>query len=111
MVKKKPSEDGAIGSREDVAFRVIGADGQTHELSYSSPRPADDHYEMALLDTLPWFECGQPTRNRMLHEIDFYDEEEQIWGQQWGAEGIGKLREVLVSRPTQNETRPEYAEE
>lgn len=111
MVKKNPSEDEAMGNREDVPFRVIRADGQTHELSYSSMRRAADHDEMAVLDTLPWFERGQPTHNWMLHEIDFYDEEDQIWGQQWGAEGIGKLREVLVSRPTENETRPEYAEE
>src|SRR5256885_16465493 len=47
----------------------------------------------------------------MLHETDFYDEVEQIWGRRWGAEGIGTLREVLVSRPTENEVRPEYAEE
>ena len=42
----------------------------------------------------------------MLHETDFYDEVEQIWGRRWGAEGIGTLREVLVSRPTENEIRP-----
>jgi N-dimethylarginine dimethylaminohydrolase len=47
----------------------------------------------------------------MLHETDFYDEVEQIWGQRWGAEGIGTLREVLVSRPSENEIRPEYARE
>ena len=47
----------------------------------------------------------------MLHESDLYDEVEQVWGRRWGAEGIGTLREVLVSRPTENETRPEYAEE
>ena len=47
----------------------------------------------------------------MLHETDFYDEVEQIWGRRWGAEGIGTLREVLVSRPTENEIRPEYAQE
>jgi N-dimethylarginine dimethylaminohydrolase len=47
----------------------------------------------------------------MLHEIDFYEEVEHIWGSRWGAEGIGTLREVLVSRPTVNETRDEYARE
>ncbi len=47
----------------------------------------------------------------MLHETDFYDEVEQIWGKRWGAEGIGRLREVLVSRPTENETRAEYEKE
>jgi N-dimethylarginine dimethylaminohydrolase len=64
-----------------------------------------------VLEQLPWFESGKPLRNWLLHETDFYDEVEQIWGQRWGAEGIGTLREVVVSRPTENETRPEYAQE
>ncbi|MBV9916606.1 MAG: hypothetical protein JO153_08905 [Solirubrobacterales bacterium] len=103
--------DRQTGQREAVPFRVIDADGNTTELSYSSPRPAASHDELAVLEELPWFETGQPLHNWMLHETDFYDEVEQIWGQRWGAEGIGKLREVLVSRPTENETRPEYASE
>ncbi len=98
-------------TRESVPFRVRTADGDTVELTYSSPRPAATHDEHAVLETLPWFEPGKPLRNYMLHETDFYDEVEQIWGRRWGAEGIGTLREVLVSRPTENEIRPEYAEE
>ena len=97
--------------REAVPFRVRTADGETVELSYSSPRSAASHDEREVLETLPWFEPGKPLRNYMLHETDFYDEVEQIWGRPWGAEGIGTLREVLVSRPTENEIRPEYAEE
>ena len=100
-----------MSPREPVPFRVVTADGETIELSYSSPRPAAEHDERALLEETPWFEPGRPLRNYMLHETDFYDEVEQIWGARWGAEGIGKLREVLVSRPTENEIRPEYAEE
>ena len=100
-----------MSPREPVPFRVVTADGETIELSYSSPRPAAEHDERALLEETPWFEPGRPLRNYMLHETDFYDEVEQIWGTRWGAEGIGKLREVLVSRPTENEIRPEYAEE
>src|SRR4051794_19556147 len=99
----------ALSTRESVPFRVRTADGDTVELEYSSPRAAATHDERALLETLPWFEPGKPLRNYMLHETDFYDEVEQIWGKRWGAEGIGTLREVLVSRPTENETRPEYA--
>src|SRR3954453_4700304 len=98
-------------TRESVPFRIRTADGHTVELDYSSPRTAADHDERAVLETLPWFEPGKPLRNYMLHETDFYDEVEQIWGRRWGAEGIGTLREVLVSRPTENEIRPEYAEE
>src|SRR3954467_7041527 len=98
-------------TRESVPFRVRTADGVDVELEYSSPRTAASHDERAVLETLPWFESGKPLRNYMLHETDFYDEVEQIWGRRWGAEGIGTLREVLVSRPTENEVRPEYAEE
>jgi N-dimethylarginine dimethylaminohydrolase len=97
--------------RDSVPFRVRTADGETVDLTYSSPRDAATHDEKAVLSELPWYEPGKPLRNYMLHETDFYDEVGQIWGQRWGAEGIGTLREVLVSRPTENEIRPEYAEE
>ncbi len=100
-----------MSARESVPFRLVTADGQTVDLSYSSPRPAAEHDEEALLAETPWFEPGKPLRNYMLHETDFYDEVEEIWGRRWGAEGIGKLREVLVSRPSENEIRPEYAKE
>jgi N-dimethylarginine dimethylaminohydrolase len=108
MAVKTPPAD---TTRQDIPFRVINADGHATELTYSSPSSPAGHDEMAVLDRLPWFEPGRPLRNWRLHETDFYDEVEQIWGHRWGAEGIGKLREVLVSRPTENETRPEYAAE
>jgi hypothetical protein len=98
-------------TREQVPFRVRTADGDTVELSYSSPRRAETHDERAVIESLPWFESGKPLKNWMLHETDFYDEVEQIWGRRWGAEGIGTLREALVSRPTENEIRDEYAKE
>ena len=97
--------------RESVPFTVRTADGDSIELTYSSPRVAEGHDEEEVLESLPWFESGKPLRNYMLHQTDFYDEVEQIWGRRWGAEGIGTLREVLVSRPTENEIRPEYAQE
>src|SRR5215217_4471292 len=98
-------------TRELVPFSLRTADGRDIELMYSSPRVAEEHDERELLESLPWFESGKPLRNWMLHETDFYDEVEQIWGRPWGAEGIGTLREVLVSRPSENEIRPDYAEE
>ena len=109
--KKSEEKNEARPVREDVPFRLITADGKTIEMSYSSPRPAAAHNETKVVRELPWFESGKPTKNWMLHEIDFYDEVDTIWGGKWGAEGIGKLREVLVSRPTENETREEYAKE
>lgn len=101
----------AAAAREAVPFRVVTADGEAIELTYSSPRPAAAHDEVAALEDQPWFDAGQPLHNWKLHETDFYDEVEAIWGRRWGAEGIGRLREVLVSRPTENETRPEFARE
>src|SRR5690349_25115376 len=112
MLKNRPpGSERDVGERESVPFRVRTAAGEDLELRYSSPRSAAEHDEQAVLDELPWFDAGKPLHNWMLHETDFYDEVEQIWGARWGAEGIGTLREVLVSRPTENETRPEYAEE
>ena len=67
-------------TREAVPFPIRPADGTTRELSYSSPRRAEDHDEREVLESLPWFEPGKPLRNYMLHETDFYDEVEQIWG-------------------------------
>jgi N-dimethylarginine dimethylaminohydrolase len=110
VLEERTHKRGLI-EREEVPFRVVRADGTEIELSYSSPRQAEEHDELELLKTLPWFEPGKPLRNWMLHETDFYDEVEQIWGRRWGAGGIGTLREVLVSRPTENETREEYATE
>jgi len=104
-------QETAERTREAVPFRVVSADGEEIELTYSSPRPAASHDETAALESQPWFDPGQPLHNWKLHETDFYDEVEAIWGRRWGAEGIGRLREVLVSRPTENETRPEYARE
>src|SRR3954468_14790810 len=98
-------------TRETVPFRIRTADGRTADLASPPPPPAALHDEREVLETLPWFEPGKPLRNYMLHETDFYDEVEQIWGRPWGAEGIGTLREVLVSRPSENEVRPEYAQE
>jgi N-dimethylarginine dimethylaminohydrolase len=90
---------------------VVDSEGNVHELAYSSPYPKKKYDERAVLRRNEWFEKGRPTRNWMLHEIDFYDEVDKIWGKKWGAEGIGRLREVLVSRPTENETRKEFEKE
>ncbi len=43
-------------------------------------------------------------------EVDFLDELELVWGRRWGAQGIGLLREVAMSPPTEVETLPLYDE-
>lgn len=45
-----------------------------------------------------------PSRLNLLAEVDWRDELEKTWGRKWGAMSeIGKLRMVLVSRPSENE--------
>ena len=41
-------------------------------------------------------------------EVDYLDEVERIWGKRWGAQGIGRLREVAMSPPTEVESLPLY---
>ena len=98
-------------NKERKKFRVIDADGTVVESYYDAPVKEEEHDEMATLERLPWFERGKPLKNWILHETNFYDEVDKIWGNKWGAEGLGKLREVLVSKPTENEVRKEYGEE
>ncbi|UOY02254.1 dimethylarginine dimethylaminohydrolase family protein [Blastococcus sp. PRF04-17] len=43
-------------------------------------------------------------------EVDFLDELERIWGQRWGAQGIGRLRQVAMSPPTEVEVLSLYDE-
>lgn len=74
---------------------MITADGDTIDLSYSWPRSAAEHDEITVLEELPWYEPGNPLRNWMLHEADFFDEVEQIWGKRWSAEGIGDRKSVV----------------
>jgi N-dimethylarginine dimethylaminohydrolase len=104
------SKSRKAASRETLPFRIVTAEGDSIDLPYYSPK-TKNHNELSSLKKLPWFEEGKPLHNWMLHDIDFYSEVENIWGKKWGAEGLGRLREVLVSRPTENETRKEYAEE
>ena len=55
----------------------------------------------------PFYERGKPPRYFKYHsEVDYLDELERIWGKRWGAQGIGRLREVAVIRPTDVEVDP-----
>src|SRR5487761_1726997 len=105
MPQKGSSGERTSKKIQSLPFKVITHDGKTIDLPYFSPNVPEKHNELKVLKNLPWFETGKPLHNWMLHETDFYDEVEKIWGRKWGAEGIGRLREVLVSKPTENETR------
>ena len=41
----------------------------------------------------------------------YLDELELIWGKRWGAQGIGRLREGAMVRPTETEVRKLYEQD
>lgn len=64
------------------------------------------------LGHFPGYRRGSPPQYAEYHaEVDFLDELEAIWGQRWGAQGIGTLRQVAMSPPTEVETLPLYDED
>ncbi|MGH8962985.1 MAG: dimethylarginine dimethylaminohydrolase family protein [Jatrophihabitantaceae bacterium] len=61
------------------------------------------------LTVFPGYRPGAPPQYAEYHaEVDYLDEVEAIWGQKWGAQGIGQLRQVAMSPPTEVETLPAY---
>ncbi len=57
---------------------------------------------MHKLTDFPFYEPNKPPQYYKYHkEVSYLDELERIWGKRWGAQGIGKLREVVVIRPTE----------
>ena len=56
---------------------------------------------------LSWLSQRRPTvRGRA-----YLDELERIWGKPWGAQGIGRLREVAMVRPTETEVMKLYEQD
>ena len=53
------------------------------------------------VDDVPFYEPGLPVRADLWHRVDYLDEYDLTWGKKWGASGIGKLKELAVSRPTE----------
>ncbi len=75
---------------------------------YQNPRreyqgPLEDYP----LENYPDYEPGKPPRTERLANIHFNDEVERIWGFRWGGDqGIGRLREVALIRPHEQEASP-----
>lgn len=64
------------------------------------------------LDDFPGFRAGAVPQYAEYHEeVSFLDEIEAIWGQRWGAQGIGRLRQVAMTPPTAVESLPIYEKE
>ena len=54
------------------------------------------------LDDFPYYEPGKVPQYQRYHaEVSYLDELELIWGKRWGAQGIGRLREVAMVQPTE----------
>ena len=64
------------------------------------------------LERFPGFVPGAVPQYAEYHEeVDFLDELEAIWGERWGAQGIGRLRKVAMTPPLEVEVLPLYEEE
>ncbi|KXA96609.1 hypothetical protein AKJ37_04795, partial [candidate division MSBL1 archaeon SCGC-AAA259I09] len=62
------------------------------------------------MENYPDYEPGKTPRWEKLLEIDYQDEMEKIWNKKWGQQGIGKLKEVALSKPTEIESNPLFLE-
>jgi N-dimethylarginine dimethylaminohydrolase len=64
------------------------------------------------LTAFPGYRTGSVPQYAAYHEeVDFLDELEAVWGKRWGAQGIGRLREVAMSPPTEVEALELYDED
>ena len=60
----------------------------------------------------PYYEEGKvPQYHRYHAEVSYLDELERIWGKPWGAQGIGRLREVAMVKPTEAEVLALYEQD
>ena len=56
-----------------------------------------------------FYEEGKVPQYHKYHaEVSYMDELERIWGKKWGAQGIGRLREVAMVSPTETEVLELY---
>ena len=64
------------------------------------------------LRSFPFYEEGKVPQYQKYHaKVSSLDELELIWGKRWGAQGIGRLREVAMVRPTETEVKKLYEED
>ena len=64
------------------------------------------------LARFPFYEEGKVPQYQRYHaEVSYLDELALIWGKRWGAQGIGRLREVAMVQPTETEVRQLYEQD
>ena len=74
-----------------------------------SDENADAQAPASLAATFPFYEEGKVPQYQRYHaEVSYLDELPLIWGKRWGAQGIGRLREVAMVKPTLTEVRKLY---
>jgi len=60
----------------------------------------------------PFYEPNRPPNyHKYQSSISYLDEPEACWGKRWGAQGIGKLREVAMVKPTSYEIDPIFKQD
>lgn len=63
-------------------------------------------------EDFPFYEEGKvPQYHRYHAEVSYLDELERIWGKPWGAQGIGRLREVAMVKPSESEVLDLYEQD
>ena len=74
----------------------------------AKPTPEAGHNSDSL-ENFPFYEEGKVPQYHKYHaEVSYLDELEIIWGKKWGAQGIGRLREVAMVKPTETEVKKLY---
>jgi N-dimethylarginine dimethylaminohydrolase len=95
----------------------------TGELSVSTRPPLPPVYERHIaqlqervrtggfsLADMPGYVEGQPPSPERWQNTDYLEIYSKVWGREYGANGIGKLREVALIEITENERWPYYKE-
>lgn len=87
-------------SHEDISFQPLN-------VTKMSKQELLEEYRRRIARA-PRYEEGKPYRPYILHdEVSYLDELEIIWGKKWSAQGIGRLKEVLLISPKENEFMPD----
>jgi N-dimethylarginine dimethylaminohydrolase len=63
------------------------------------------------LQDIPFYEKGKPPNILAWHNLDYLEIYEKIYGNSWGANGIGRLREVALTRISEFENCELYKED
>ena len=68
------------------------------------PEPFSVDFGKYTLEQYPDYRKDQPPDVYKLGVANYLDEFQSIWGRQWGAMGMGRLREVALCKPLRWET-------